>query len=152
MGTTDALERRILKLEDTLALHDLTVEYGLAADAGDREALSEMFTDDAVYELEDLRLEGREQIVTTILTQRGNPSVVASAHTMGPVVVTVFGDRGFARGYSRLYVRQDDDSVILWRLSFNRWEFARVANGCWRIARRVTRLVGENSAPSLLRR
>ncbi|GIW42924.1 MAG: hypothetical protein KatS3mg077_0206 [Candidatus Binatia bacterium] len=152
MSTTDGLERRVRRLEDTLALHDLIVEYGLAADAGDGTALSEMFTDDAVYELDDLRLEGREQIVSTILTQRGNASVVASAHTMGPVVVTVLGDRGFARGYSRLYVRQDDDSVILWRLSFNRWEFVRVADGSWRIARRFTRLIGEDSAASLLRR
>ncbi|GBD27535.1 hypothetical protein HRbin30_02886 [bacterium HR30] len=150
MNDPEKLEERLQTLEDTFALHNLLTEYGFAADRGDAESLLSMFTADAVYELDELRIEGRDEIVATIIGQRDNPMMVASAHTIGPVVISVQGDRATARGYSRLYVLEDDDRVTLWRLSFNRWDFSR-QEGSWRIKRRVTRALGREEATSLLR-
>lgn len=149
MSDIEKLEARVRKLEDVLTLHNLLVEYGFAADSGDADLLSSMFTKDAVYELDDLRLEGREQIVATIVGQRDRPSMVSTAHTIGPVVIQVEGNTATARGYSRLYVRQEDESVTLWRLSFNRWEFVR-EGGNWRIARRTALALGQEGASTLL--
>ncbi len=144
------LEERVRRLEDILSLHSLLTCYGLAADTGDAESLSAMFTDDAVYELDELRLEGRDQIVATIIDRRKQIQMLASAHTIGPVVVTVEGDRATACGYSRLYGLEEDDTVTLWRLSFNRWEFVRKDHR-WLIAQRITRALGHKDAPELLR-
>ncbi|MCX8071436.1 MAG: nuclear transport factor 2 family protein [Candidatus Binatia bacterium] len=143
------LNTRVQYLEDIGALQRLLIEYSFAADIGDAEALSTMFISDAVYELDELRLEGRQQIVATVVGQRDDPAFVATAHTVGPVVIDVDGDRAVGRGYSRLYVAEGD-GVTLWRLSFNRWEFVR-EQGRWRISRRVTRAVGHPEAAALLR-
>lgn len=145
----DEVLERLRRLEDELAVHRLLAEYALAVDRGDREALEELLTDDAVYELDSLEIVGREAISHAVFSGEHGAATPFAAHTVGPLVVQVDGDRATARGYSRLYLVQGDE-FVLWRLSFNRW-FCLRTEGRWRVTRRVTRLVGSAHAPDLLR-
>ncbi len=144
-------DRRLRTVEDMLAIHDVMVEYAIAADSGDAELLRELFVDDAVYELDDLRIDGRDAIVATVLGRGpAGAEMLASAHTVGPAIVRVDGDQAVACGYSRLYVLEEDQSISLRRLSFNRWELVRDRTR-WRIARRVVRALGAADGPELVR-
>lgn len=141
---------RLRVVEDELAVHKLLVEYGLAVDSGDREALCKLLTEDAVYDLDSLHIVGREAIADAVFSGEHGAVPPLAAHTVGPLVVKLDGDRATARGYSRLYMVQEE-GFVLWRLSLNRWFCVRTADG-WRIAHRVTRLVGSDAASELLRR
>jgi hypothetical protein len=66
------------------------------------------------------------------------------AHQIGPAVVRRDGDRAVALGYSRAYL-QDAGGIVIYRVSFNRWALERRA-GQWCIARRLTRLLGQDEA------
>ncbi|HEY8518369.1 MAG TPA: nuclear transport factor 2 family protein [Candidatus Binatia bacterium] len=143
------LERRIARLEDELAIHRLIVSYGFAVDSGDAEATAALFTDDAVYDIDGtLVLRGRDGVAEMVRGERHQALLPRCAHTIGPAVVTVDGDAAVATAYSRVYLREGD-ALRLWRLSFNRFELER-RDGRWLIARRTTRLVGEEEAQRIL--
>ena len=58
------------------------------------------------------------------------------AHTIGPAVVEVDGDRAVATGYSRIYLRTGDN-INLFRIGCNRWELVsaeRASAGPIRVA------------------
>jgi uncharacterized protein (TIGR02246 family) len=147
----DGLERRIARLEDELAIHRLIVRYGFAVDTGDAEATAALFTSDTVYDVDTtLVMRGREGVADMVRGPRHQSLLPNCAHTIGPAVVRVDGDRAVATAYSRIYKR-DADALELWRLSFNRFELER-RDGGWQIARRTTRLLGHDEAHALLAR
>jgi len=144
------LSRRLQRLEDELAVHRLLVDYGLAVDAGDQHGFSELLTEDAVYELDGTEIAGRDAIVSAVFAGGHRAIAGFAAHTIGPVTVEIDGERALARGYSRLYVVQDEE-IVLWRLSLNSWECVRQGTK-WRVARRTARLLGSTEAASVLAR
>ena len=145
----DALEQRIGALEDELAIHRLIVRYGFAVDTGDSVATAALFTSDTVYDVDTtLVMHGREGVAAMVDGPRHQSLLPNCAHTIGPAVVAVDGDRAVATAYSRIYKR-DGETLALWRLSFNRFELER-RDGRWQIARRTTRLLGHEEAQALL--
>jgi ketosteroid isomerase-like protein len=160
-----ALERRLSRAEDELAIRDCIVRYGLAVDLGDADAVAECFTPDAEFDVgggasnvdaKPTVFRGREQIKRDLVMGANHQSLLPdSAHTIGPVLVAVDGDRASATGYSRIYHRehkgQAGDQTRLFRLGYNRWELVRQADGRWRIARRTSRVVGDAEAHGLFR-
>lgn len=146
-----ALERRVAALEDELAIHRLIVTYGFAVDTGDAERTAELFTEDGLYDVDrTLVMHGREGVREMVLGKNHQALLPNCAHTIGPAVVELDGDRAVATAYSRIY-RRRGDAIELWRLSFNRFELERRAEG-WQIARRTTRLLGHEEAQALLAR
>lgn len=153
--STDArlsvLERRVAALEDELAIHRLLVTYGFAVDTGDAPATGALFAEDGLYDVDGtLVMRGRSGVEDMVRGRRHQSLLPNCAHTIGPAVVTVDGDRAVATAYSRIYKR-DGDTIDLWRLSFNRFELER-RDGRWRIARRTTRMLGHDEAHDLFRR
>ena len=147
----DALESRIGLLEDELAIHRLIVRYGFAVDTGDAEATAALFSDDTVYDVDTtLVMRGREGVAGMVRGPRHQSLLPNCAHTIGPAVVTVGGDRAVATAYSRIY-RRNDEALELWRLSFNRFELER-RDGGWQIVRRTTRLLGHDEAHAIFAR
>jgi uncharacterized protein (TIGR02246 family) len=158
-----ALEKRLCLAEDKLAIQDVIVRYGLAVDLGDAERVADVFTEDAEFDVGggatqvDTRkvvYRGREQIKRDLVLGAGHQSLLPDcAHTIGPVVIRVDGDRAEATGYSRIYHREQKgrpgDHTALFRLGYNRWELARQRDGGWRIARRISRVVGDPEAHAL---
>jgi len=147
----DALERRIAALEDELAIHRLIVTYGFAVDTGDADATAALFTEDGVYDVDTtLVMQGRDGVAAMVRGPRHQSLLPSCAHTIGPAVVALDGDRAVATAYSRIYRRSGDD-FGLWRVSFNRFELER-RDGRWQIARRTTRLLGHEEAHGLFTR
>ena len=145
----EALTRRVQRLEDELAIHRVIMDYCFAVDSGDAERAAALFTEDTVYDSEVMMMHGRDEVRRMVLSDRHQALLPNCAHTIGPISVDLQGDHAVAIGYSRLYLRKDND-IELWRLSFNRWELAR-GEGGWRVARRSTRVLGHAEAQRLFR-
>ena len=70
------------------------------------------------------------------------------AHLLGPVTIAVDGDSATARGHS-VVLRNTGVGFEVFRVSANRWHFARGADG-WRIIRRDNALLdGAEAARAL---
>ena len=143
-----ALEQRLQTVEDELAIHRLIVRYGLAVDLGDPDAAADVFTEDGVYDVDVGVMDGREAVRAMVRGERHQSMVGHCAHQIGPAVVELGAPgRAVATGYSRVYLETRAGTHI-YRVSFNRWELVKAA-GEWKIARRVTRILGNDEAGTL---
>ncbi len=143
-----------------LAIRNVIGLYGLAADCGDIDTALACHSQEAVYVVsnpsagrdgnaEDLHLKGH-QAIRHMLTSDMHQSLLPNcAHTVGPLVVKVNGETATVMGYSRVY-NQKGDLPVLMRLAFNRWKM-RLDNGQWKIARRESRVMGEDKAQDMLK-
>ncbi|GAC13989.1 nuclear transport factor 2 family protein [Aliiglaciecola lipolytica] len=159
-ATVTALEQRLLKAEDELALRNLMVRYGLAVDCADIAAALACHTNDAVYivsspklgrddcDSNDLKMEGHQAIADMLNSEMHQSLVPNCAHTVGPYTIEINGDTARATGYSRLYHRETDDFKLM-RVSINEWQFVRHEKS-WLISCRESRVVGESEAQTLL--
>ncbi len=139
------LEERLRAAEDQLAIHDLIVRYGLAVDLGDAQGVADVFMSDAEFDVgsgssgpdaRNVVFKGHEEIKNNLVLGDGHQSLLPnSAHTIGPVIIALDGDRAEATGYSRIYHREDKgqpgDHFMLFRIGFNRWELERQPDGRW---------------------
>ncbi|MCH2170287.1 nuclear transport factor 2 family protein [Myxococcota bacterium] len=160
------LEQRLQAAEDQLAIQNLIVRYGLAVDLGDAEGVAGVFKPDAEFDVgggsswadsRDIVFRGHEEIKNGLVLGEGHQSLLPNcAHTIGPAIIKVDGDRAEATGYSRIYHRQNkgeaDDRIHLFRIGYNRWELERQPDGGWLIARRISRVLGEEAAHDVFRR
>ena len=140
------LARRVQALEDELAIHRHLTRYGFAVDTGDADAAAALFAEDSVSDVDRgwLVMQGRAPVREMVLGPRHQAMVGGCAHQQGPLAVEVTGDRAVATGYSRVYLRRAD-AIVIYRVSFNRWELERRSDG-WEIVRRDTRLLGHPDA------
>lgn len=158
----EALERRLQRAEDELAIRNLIARYGMAVDCGDVQAALDCHLGDAVYvvsapragreaggEEADLDLRGHQAIREMLSSELHQSLLPGCAHTVGPLTVEVDGDTARATGYSRLYQSHAGQPQLM-RLGVNAWELRR-QKGRWYIARRTSRLVSESTAQALLR-
>ncbi len=145
-----ALEARVQSLEDELAVTRTIVAYGFAVDSGDAPATGELFTEDAVFDVDGgFVMRGRADVEAMVLDAHGHQQLLPNcAHTIGPAVVHVDGVTATAVGYSRIYLRRDD-SFDLFRVGCNRWDLRRTGSG-WQISRRTTRVLGSAEAQQVL--
>ncbi len=157
-----ALEARLSRAEDELAVHRLIVRYGLAVDAGEAEAAMALFTEDAVYEVAAVGtgmggdtdrtfvMRGREAVANMVRSNAHQDLLPNAAHPPGPVVVDVDGDRARATGYTRIYHRRGEEDFILFRLAVNHYECVK-RDDTWLIARRRSEVLGSDSVQDLMR-
>jgi len=146
-----ALEERVSRLEDELAVHRTIVRYGFAVDSGEADATAALFTTDCRFDVDGRPMEGSEAVHAMVLGDAHQGLLPDAAHCIGPAVVEVDADgrHAVAVGYSRIY-RRDDAGITLFRLGFNRWELEKSPTG-WRIDRRTTRKIGSEEAQTVLR-
>jgi ketosteroid isomerase-like protein len=151
-----SLENRIIRVEAELAIRNVIALYGLAADCGDVKTALACHTKDAVYVVSnpragregeggDLKLSGHQAIADMLHSDMHQSLLPDCAHTVGPLVVDIEGLTAKVLGYSRVYHEQK-----LMRLAINHWTM-RNEGGNWKIARRESRLIGEEAAQNLLR-
>jgi len=147
-----ALEARVQMLEDQLAVQELLNRWGPAVDTGDSAAAAGLWTDDGVLDSDFSYLDGPAG-VSAMVESDGQQALIdqGCAHVQAFPLIRIDGDRATATGYSRVYLHQDDGSYEVWRVSANRWEFARTADG-WRATRRTNHVIdGGPEARALLR-
>jgi hypothetical protein len=156
----NTLTERVKQLEDQLALYRIVGSYGPAMDTGSGDECGALWAEDGVYEFAVHSDEG--SVTHTVLGPAGVKGMCEAdpqqelirdgcAHIMAMPLVEVTGDAAVATGYSRVY-RHADDGFSVWRVSANRWEFKRQADG-WRVTRRSNRMIdGDPEARRILRR
>ena len=145
------IEARLHRLEDLEAIRALIARYGPLADAGRSAQVADLWTTDGEYEIAGFgHAHGRERIAAMIDSpvHRGLMAE-GCAHVLSAPAITLAGDRADATNHS-FVLRRDGENWNAWRVSANRWELVRTAEG-WRVARRVNRpLDGNSDALALL--
>lgn len=151
-----SLEARINRIEAELAIRNVIACYGMAADCADIQTALACHTHDAVYIVSnpnagrggagaDLQLSGHAAIADMLQSDMHQSLLPDCAHTVGPLQVVVNDSHADVTGYSRVYHKQK-----LMRLAINHWQMQR-ENSEWKIARRESRVIGEDAAQALLR-
>ena len=144
------LESRLRRLEDERDIAQLIATYGPLVDAGAASEVADLWTRDGVYDVDEVYLEGHEQLVAMVLS-RAHQSWIerGCAHVVGPAKVTVDGDTAIAVCHSLMVVREDDRFVVR-RATANHWALVRTEDG-WRASRRTNRVLdGRAESPALL--
>lgn len=145
-----SVEARLQRLEDERDVARVITRYGPLVDTGNP-AVSELWLDDGVYDVDELLMEGAAAVAAMVTSQAHQAFVAKGcAHFQGPVDVVVRGDAADAVGYSLMLVH-DVDGFRLRRVTANHWQLVRVDQE-WRVVRRTSRqLDGNNQAREVLR-
>ena len=147
---------RLEKIEAELVIRNVIARYGMAADCGDVQTALSCHTEDAIYivsnpkagrdgEAGDLELHGHQAIFDMLGSDMHQSLLPHCAHTVGPLTVQVEGESANVTGYSRVYHEQK-----LMRVAINHWTMRK--DKSWKIARRESRVIGEEAAQELLKR
>lgn len=155
-GTTDAdqrlaaLEHRLQLLEDEREITRLIAGYGPLVDAGAADEVAELWTEDGIYDVDEVYLAGRPQIRDMVLSAPHQGWIRGGcAHVVGPPRVTVDGDRAIAVCHSLMIVHTDAGFTVR-RATANHWELHRTPEG-WRTTVRTNRVLdGRPESPALL--
>ncbi len=147
-----ALEQRLRRVEDELAIRRLMASYGPLVDAGDGDAVAGLWTETGDYDVDGRVMRGRAGI-SAMVRSRGHQGMIGggAAHFLGPVCVHLDGDRAIAVCES-IVVRHDNvgGGYRVWRAGANHVTLQRTDAG-WRIVTRMTRaLDGSKQARDLL--
>lgn len=146
-----ALDRRITALEDRLAIYELVAAYGPAADAGQADAVADIWTDDGVYEIPGFEIDAGRIGVRDLICSDFHQELIArgAAHVLSMPTVQLEDDHAVATGYAQVIVA-DGDGFRVYRTVATRWEFRREAHG-WRCSHRSNQLLdGRPEARALL--
>jgi ketosteroid isomerase-like protein len=144
------LEERVQQLEDELAITRLIASYGPLVDAGEADAVADLWTEDGTYDVEGWQMTGRDD-VREMVRSDGHQHLIAGgcSHFLGPAHVTVEGHEAVAVCES-LLVRHRDGGFSVRRAGANHFRLTLEADG-WRITERKTRaLDGSAEARDLL--
>ena len=143
MTDIEALAARLARLEDERDIARLIASYGPAVDAGDADAAARLWAADGVYDVDLMRMEGRDE-VRAMVDSKAHQKMVAHgcSHFLGPAVVTVDGDTAVAVCESLVLVR-DGDGYRVWRATANHFALRRI-DGQWRISVRTSRVLDGN--------
>ena len=142
---------RIQRLEDGEAIRNLIASYGPLADAGDAKGIAALWTEGGSYGVGDFgEAKGSQQIAMLIdsdrhqnLMQQGCGHILTSPH------ISLDGDKATATNHSVVFLNMGD-SHQAWRVSANRWQLVRTADG-WRVQHRENRpLTGDERSQKLL--
>lgn len=151
-GRMDKLERRLRELEDHNEILQLIYSYGPAVDTCSAGAVSRIFTENGVYDVDTGFLDGRGEIEAMIDSDMHRGYVGGGCgHVTGPAHLVVTGDTAVATLYSQLVTaRAGGEGFEVSRLSANRWELTRTEQG-WRVTRRTNRLLDGEAGREVLR-
>ena len=145
------LEQRVHQLEDQLAIYQILSTYGAAADGASVKAMTDLWTEDAVYDAQIVAFDGRAEILAMLKgDMHQNIIQGGAAHVIGMPAVRIDKDTAVATCCALLY-RKDGDSFRAWRVTACRWDLVRTQEG-WRIKKRVNKVLnGAEDARELLR-
>lgn len=140
---------RLSAIEDRLAIQDLIARYGPAVDSIDGEAVATLWSEDGSYQFGDVVLAGGDIGGLVDLESHRDYVSQGCAHILSSPTIEISGDEALAVNYSCVLIHADGG----WRaerVSANRWQFERGAQG-WRVKSRVNALLdGQSSARDLL--
>lgn len=157
------LEREVALHRDQIAIRQHIASYSPKVDTTDSleraRLLAELWTEDGVYDIGGrARHEGREAIasafVETHFDQVGGEGV---CHVFGQPYIRIDGDTAIALHHSIVLrpepaTGDEGQRFYPWRVSMNRWELVRAADGRWLAKYRLNRMMqGDPEALAALR-
>lgn len=146
------LAARVDALEDRGAIVTLMTSYGPAIDAGDADAVAQVWTEDGEYDVDTGVMRGHDEIRAMVRGSMHQGFIQGGcAHILEPGSVEVTGDTAVATCKSLLVTADGAGGPFtVLRATANRWELVRVTGG-WRCRRRIGRLLdGRPEARALL--
>lgn len=146
-----SIEHRLQALEDREAIRELVASYGPLADCGDAAGLAALFAEDGAYAVGGMGEASGHAAIAGLIEGPTHQGLMAAgcAHLLGPVAISLDGDRAVARGHS-VVLRHSEGGFEAFRVSANRWELER-RDGQWLVLRRDNALLdGNASARALL--
>ena len=142
------LEARVAALEDMVAIQQLLMTYGPAADSGSADVVRTLWTEDAEYDSGFETFRGADGIAEMIASLPLHRDIMAggSTHQATAPVIRVDGDTavGFCHG-QLLRFDKEADCFRVWRSSAVRLEFRLTPDG-WKIHRRRNVLLDGSDA------
>lgn len=150
--TLRELTARVEALEDRAAIVALMTTYGPAIDAGDADAVAQVWTEDGEYDVDTGVMRGHAEIRAMVRGPMHQGFIRGGcAHILEPGDVVINGDTAVATCKSLLVTADGPGGPFtVARATANRWELVRIA-GRWRCRRRVGRLLdGRPEARALL--
>jgi len=136
----DQLAARLQRVEDELAIIRLIASYGPLVDSGSAEEVGAIWTEDGIYDVDELYMGSRADIVAMVNGDNHQGLIhKGSAHFLGPAAVTVDGDTAVAVCESILVVHHKDRFLPA-RAGIHHWELTRTPEG-WQTTRRTSRLL-----------
>ncbi len=148
-----ALEARLSRVEDELAITRLMASYGPLVDAGEAGAVASLWAEDGSYDVEGWQMRSRADVDAMVRSEAHQHLISGGcSHFLGPVHVRLDGDEAVAVCESIL-VRRGDDAYSVRRAGANRIRLRRapVSEHGWEIVERTTRaLDGSAEARELL--
>lgn len=146
----DALEERLQRAEETLAITQLIASYGPLVDAGRADEVADLWTEDGEYHVEGWQMRSRADVRAMVLSDAHQRLITGgSAHFLGPAWVEVDGDEARAVCESTLVLAHGERWVTA-RAGVHRFTLVRDGDR-WRITHRVTHLLdGSQEARDLL--
>ena len=155
------LEERIRLIEDRLDIYNLIASHPPSADTGAGAYTASVWTEDGIFDRGDefAKPTGRAAIAGGSSNPEHHRAIEQGiAHFAGLPYVRVTGDTAFAITYLQILVPDRVGPLFevpnhgssrgfhVHRVSANRWEFVRTADG-WKIKRRMLRSL-DGSAPA----
>ena len=160
-GDGRTLEERVREIEDRLAIYNLIASHPPSADTGDSTYTASVWTEDGVFDrgADFPRPTGRAAIAGGSSNPEHHRAIEQGiAHFAGLPYVRIDGDGAVAISYLQILVPDRVGPVFdvpthgaargfhVHRVSANRWEFVRTAEG-WKINSRTLRPL-DGSAPA----
>lgn len=160
------LEKRLRAVEDRLEILNILAASPLSSDIPSVSYQEAMYSEDSVMDRAagTKELRGREAVVDTIRDADHLAAVAAGmTHFAGLPHIRITGDRAVATGFLQIVIADPDGPKaglanyppshvqLVWRVTANRWELTRTAQG-WRVTKRVIRSAPGKDALELLHR
>jgi hypothetical protein len=153
-----AVEARLRTAEDTLEIMRLVNSYGPLADSGSSHEAASLWTEDGVYDVGGSdtttphRTVGYDKLKAIYDSPAHQELIhIGSAHAVGPLSVSVDGDRAEAVGFSQVF-KKDGESWMVWRAAINHFALVRTEDG-WRIETRTNRVLnGSDASHQIMRK
>jgi len=146
----DALQARVVELEDRETIRNLIAAYGPLADSGDAVGAASIWQENGIYTVDGWGDNSGHQAIAQLITGPHHQQMMQQgcAHLLGPAHIDLNADQAIAVGYSVVFLRGGAGFEV-YRVSANRWEF-RKRDGVWRAVRRSNRLLDGNEAARAL--
>lgn len=146
----DDLERRLGRIEDEREIERMIARYGPLVDAGDADAVGDLWAEDGTYDVEGWSMRSRADVAAMVRSPEHQGLIGGGCcHFLGPAVVTVDGDTAVAVCESALLVHREGRFVV-GRAGANLFRVRRI-DGRWQITSRTTAaLDGKPAARQLL--
>jgi len=146
-----ALEARLQRAEDELAIQKLVGSYGPLADGGRTKEVCEIWEEDGIYEIVGHDTYVGNKGLRSMFDGAGHQAVISggSSHFLSTPVITIAGDKARAVNYALLLLHKEGGFYIS-RMVASVWTLRRTASG-WRAVHRLNRLLtGDPKAREML--